>query len=142
MDEKLSPSKAGLGRGLGELLQGAKVPGSPSPGASDSPQRKEAVTPGLASLLRAEETRGKATADDLPGTPVEQAPPQPCQTASQNTLKLALLVADGTLLSLAGWVMLGPGSHGRVAGALAALAVTVGAGLGCLAWILHRGSKS
>ncbi|HVY72369.1 MAG TPA: hypothetical protein VHH73_20710 [Verrucomicrobiae bacterium] len=95
-------SKPALGRGLGDLLKGARVEAKPPSETVAKPANGTPVTPGLGRLLE-----GQAPRPLKPWQRPSQ-PPLPAQPASASTparvplskTRLLLLCADGTVLAL------------------------------------------
>lgn len=95
-------AKPALGRGLGDLLKGARVEAKPPPTTDTNPGNGTPVTPGLGRLLEGQPPR--------PLKPWQRPaqPPLPAQPASLpatarvplSKTRMLLLLADGTLLAL------------------------------------------
>ena len=132
-------AKPALGRGLGDLMQGTKVAGSPADPPSDAAGAGETnLAPGLTSFLR-----GAKPAETVPeesaAIPKEVFPPRPRPT---QLIQVSLIGADLLLSGLAAVMVFkrtAPLSPGE--GWLCFAAVALGAWLSCLAVMLDSPSE-
>ncbi len=127
-----------LGRGLGNLMGGAKPVSEPRD-ANPPPSK---VSPGMATLLqgRKKEANGGAEQQPQEGTPrspeTDQQPVESAQSSQpyRKFLRISLFVADGLLLLLAARVAFkSGGSFGFPETALCAGALAMGAWLAVVA---------
>jgi hypothetical protein len=122
-------TRAGLGRGLGALMNGTKEPppaaaAAPAEGPAPKP---ETLSPGMAALMRskaAAQSEGKAE------------PAGPLSPRGLKLIRLSLLLADVLLVALAvRLVVRADGPLGFIGAALCVLAMALGA---WLFWLASR----
>jgi len=120
-------TKAGLGRGLGALMNGTKEPlPAPAPPAAEGPGLKaDNLSPGMAALMRG---GGTAQSDG------KAEPQRPVPSHSLKLIQVSLLLADVLLVALAvRMVVKAGGPLGFTGAALCVLAMALGAWLFWLA---------
>ena len=133
-------SKSALGRGLGNLLEDAKVTGRPpTAGAPTATENEPQVDPGLSVLLQGSAPNGPATPKVAPAT----RPDKPGHAGNHTLLRWSLVGADVVVCAL---VLLfaaaKPGRLSTVELLLCVLAMGVGAWLSCVAVMLGERSES
>ena len=121
-------TKAGLGRGLGTLMNGTKEPTAAASAPEEGPGRKaENLSPGMAALMRG---RG-------PGQPTgNEEAKRPAVSPGLKLVRVSLVLADLLLVALAARLAIkGGGPLGFIGAALCVLAVGLGA---WLFWLASR----
>ena len=133
-------SKSGLGRGLGNLM-GTDQPEQPSSGAN--PFTDERPAGGVQSLLRGVATDTEAPEVESDEVGVEEAPLHEQvvleDVQAQRTLvRASLIVADVSIMTLLGFIVLGMGGGLSLAGAIGVILVgALAAWLGFLAFYFN-----
>ena len=119
-----------MGRGLGHLMGGGKrfVP------VAEALPGPASLSPGMASLLRAQHEAAKAQSARL------SVPPRPVHASNRAVLLVSLVAADVLLVALAAWLVFSlPGRPSWPRFAACAGVVGAGAWLSCLAlWVTRN----
>jgi hypothetical protein len=139
-------SKSALGRGLGDLMGEQKMPSNvPLPstprkgveenGSNRTDESVDVATPGVETLLRGKTETPKAEDKNPSIEPVKQASPP----VKWSFLKWVLLIADLLLIvPMSLFVLTRSTKINFLEGTLCVVTFSFAAGLGCLAFYIHR----